>query len=66
MVGTEEVAGLIILEIEESDMEVRFHRLAAREYEDARNWYERRGTGLGDEFVSLTPQPHPIDPRPTD
>jgi plasmid stabilization system protein ParE len=35
-------------------MEVRFHRLAAREYEDARNWYERRGTDSGDEFVEET------------
>jgi toxin ParE1/3/4 len=35
-------------------MEVRFHRLAAREYEDARAWYERYGTELGDEFADQT------------
>jgi plasmid stabilization system protein ParE len=35
-------------------MDVRFHRLAAREYEEARTWYERRGTGLGDEFAEET------------
>jgi hypothetical protein len=28
-------------------MEVRFHRLAAREYQEARAWYERRRPGLG-------------------
>jgi toxin ParE1/3/4 len=31
-------------------MEVRFHRLAAREYRDARDWYRRRGAGLGTDF----------------
>jgi hypothetical protein len=35
-------------------MEVRFHRLAAREYEEARNWYERRRAGLGPEFANET------------
>jgi hypothetical protein len=33
-----------------SGMEVRFHRLSAQEYRDARRWYERRRAGLGDEF----------------
>jgi plasmid stabilization system protein ParE len=32
-------------------MEVRFHRLAVREYEDTRTWYERRREGLGDAFT---------------
>lgn len=31
-------------------MDVRFHRLAIREYEDTRDWYERRREGLGDSF----------------
>jgi hypothetical protein len=31
-------------------MGVRFHRLAIREYEDTRAWYERRRDGLGDAF----------------
>jgi len=31
-------------------MEVRFHRLAAQEYRDARRWYERRRAGLGAEL----------------
>jgi hypothetical protein len=35
-------------------MEVRFHRLAAREYEKAEAWYERRRAGLGDEFATET------------
>jgi plasmid stabilization system protein ParE len=35
-------------------MEVRFHRLAAREYEEARAWYERRRTGLGVDFGDET------------
>jgi hypothetical protein len=33
-------------------MEVRFHRLAIREYEDRRTWYESRRDGLGDAFAS--------------
>ena len=33
-------------------MEVRFHRLAAREYQEVRNWYERRRPGLGVEFAT--------------
>ena len=33
-------------------MEVRFHRLAIREYEDRRTWYESRREGLGDAFAS--------------
>jgi toxin ParE1/3/4 len=37
--------------LEDDAMEVRFHRLAAREYEDARTWYERRREGLGDAFA---------------
>jgi hypothetical protein len=32
-------------------MEVRFHRLAIREYEETRAWYERRREGLGDAFT---------------
>jgi hypothetical protein len=35
-------------------MEVRFHRLAAREYEKARTWYEGRSAGLGAEFADET------------
>jgi len=35
-------------------MEVRFHRLAAREYQEARRWYERRRPGLGVEFATET------------
>jgi toxin ParE1/3/4 len=31
-------------------MEVRFHRLAAQEYRNARVWYERRREGLGFDF----------------
>lgn len=31
-------------------MDVRFHRLAIREYEERRTWYERRREGLGDAF----------------
>jgi hypothetical protein len=31
-------------------MDVRFHRLAIREYEETRAWYERRREGLGDSF----------------
>jgi hypothetical protein len=31
-------------------MDVRFHRLAIREYEERRDWYERRREGLGDAF----------------
>jgi toxin ParE1/3/4 len=31
-------------------MEIRFHRLAAREFREARSWYERRRPGLGDRF----------------
>jgi ParE toxin of type II toxin-antitoxin system, parDE len=31
-------------------MEVRFHRLAAQEYRNARSWYERRREGLGFDF----------------
>lgn len=31
-------------------MEVRFHRLAAREYRDARAWYDRRRAGLGNDL----------------
>jgi hypothetical protein len=31
-------------------MDVSFHRLAAREYREARAWYERRQAGLGDAF----------------
>ena len=31
-------------------MDVRFHRLAIREYEETRAWYERRREGLGDAF----------------
>jgi hypothetical protein len=33
-------------------MEVRFHRLAAREYEETRAWYERRRDRLGDAFTN--------------
>ena len=33
-----------------SETEVRFHRLAAQEYRQARVWYERRRAGLGFEF----------------
>ena len=32
-------------------MQVRFHRLAIREYEEARAWYERRREDLGDAFT---------------
>ncbi len=35
-------------------MKVLFHRLAAQEYEDVRDWYERHGTDLGDEFAEET------------
>jgi toxin ParE1/3/4 len=31
-------------------VDVRFHRLAIREYEETRVWYERRREGLGDAF----------------
>lgn len=31
-------------------MDVRFHRLAIREYEETRAWYERRREGLGNSF----------------
>jgi hypothetical protein len=33
-------------------MEVRFHRLAVREFREARAWYEARRTGLGGEFLA--------------
>jgi plasmid stabilization system protein ParE len=33
-------------------MEVRFHRLAAQEYREARAWYEHRRSGLGDSFIT--------------
>jgi toxin ParE1/3/4 len=33
-----------------SEIEVRFHRLAAQEYRQSRVWYERRREGLGLEF----------------
>ena len=33
-------------------MEIRFHRLAAREFREAHSWYERRRPGLGDRFRS--------------
>ncbi len=32
-------------------MHVRFHRLAAKEYREARVWYERRRSGLGQSFL---------------
>ncbi|MHB1561716.1 MAG: hypothetical protein ACYC61_30060 [Isosphaeraceae bacterium] len=32
-------------------MEVRFHRLAIREYEETRDWYEGRREGLGESFT---------------
>ena len=32
-------------------MDVRFHRLAIREYEETRAWYERRREGLGEAFT---------------
>jgi toxin ParE1/3/4 len=32
-------------------MDVRFHRLAIREYEETRAWYERQREGLGGEFT---------------
>jgi toxin ParE1/3/4 len=32
-------------------MQVRFHRLAIREYQETRTWYERRREGLGDAFT---------------
>jgi hypothetical protein len=32
-------------------MQVRFHRLAIREYEETRTWYERRREGLGGAFT---------------
>src|SRR5262245_25469397 len=32
-------------------MDVRFHRLAIREYEETRSWYERRREGLGEAFT---------------
>ncbi len=35
-------------------MEVRFHRLAVREYENARAWYQRYETDLGNEFAEET------------
>jgi hypothetical protein len=31
-------------------MDIDFHRLAAKEYREARDWYERRRDGLGDRF----------------
>jgi len=33
-------------------MEVRFHRLAAREFREAQKWYESRRTGLSGDFVT--------------
>ncbi len=33
-------------------MEVRFHRLAAREFREAQKWYESRQTGLSGDFVT--------------
>jgi hypothetical protein len=33
-------------------MEVRFHRLAQREYQGARAWYEARRAGLGRDFTA--------------
>ena len=33
-------------------MEVRFHRLAAREFHEAKKWYESRRTGLSSDFVT--------------
>lgn len=32
-------------------MDVRFHRLAIREYEETRDWYEGRREGLGESFT---------------
>jgi toxin ParE1/3/4 len=32
-------------------MQIRFHRLAIREYEETRAWYERREEGLGVAFT---------------
>lgn len=40
--------------VEDGDVKVLFHRLAAQEYEDVRDWYERHGTDLGDEFAEET------------
>lgn len=33
-------------------MEVRFHRLAVREYREARDWYDARRPGLGRDFAA--------------
>jgi hypothetical protein len=33
-------------------MEVRFHRLAGKEYREVRAWYERRREGLGAAFTA--------------
>jgi plasmid stabilization system protein ParE len=33
-------------------MDVRFHRIAIREYREARDWYERQRSGLGPAYVA--------------
>ena len=45
-------------------MEVRFHRLAIREYEDRRTWYESRREGLGDAFATRSIGPSPVSRSP--
>jgi hypothetical protein len=47
-------------------MDVRFHRLAIREYEETRAWYERRREGLGDAFTNEVDRAVARIAKPTD